>query len=130
MSTSSTPMKESKEDVSSQSSALQVLEATPIDAEAEKRAVRRMDMAVLPIMTMYYLLSFLDRANIGNARVAGLQKALHMTDHQYQICVTVLYVPYICAELPANLLLRKLTPSLVMPTLLTAWGLIVTFQGE
>ncbi|KAJ8080518.1 hypothetical protein AAF712_003076 [Marasmius tenuissimus] len=129
MSTSSTPMKESKEDVSSQSSALQVLEATPIDAEAERRAVRRMDMAVLPIMTMYYLLSFLDRANIGNARVAGLQKALHMTDHQYQICVTVLYVPYICAELPANLLLRKLTPSLVMPTLLTAWGLIVTFQG-
>ena len=52
-------MKQSKEDVSSQSSALQVLKARPIDAEAEKRAVRRLDMAVLPIMTMYYLLSFL-----------------------------------------------------------------------
>ena len=28
----------------------------------------------------------------GNARVAGLQKGLGMTDHQYQICITVTYV--------------------------------------
>ncbi|KAL0571337.1 hypothetical protein V5O48_010619 [Marasmius crinis-equi] len=128
---SSMPMssKESREEVASESSDLQKLEVTTTDEQAEKRAVRRLDFAILPIMTMYYLLSFLDRANIGNARVAGLQKALHMTDHQYQVCVTVLYVPYIFAELPANLVLRKLTPSLVMPTLLTIWGLIVTFQG-
>jgi hypothetical protein len=30
--------------------------------------------------------------DIGNARVSGLQKDLHMTDRQYQVCVTVLYV--------------------------------------
>ena len=28
----------------------------------------------------------------GNTRVAGLQRGLGMTDHQYQICVTVTYV--------------------------------------
>lgn len=105
------------------------MQVTYIDFAAEKRAVRRMDCAILPIMTLYYFLSFLDRGNIGNARVAGLQKALHMTDYQYSVCVTVLYVPYIFAELPSNLLLRKLTPRIVMPTLLTIWGLIVTFQG-
>ena len=33
-----------------------------------------------------------DRSNIGNARVAGLQKDLHLTDKQYQTVVTVLYV--------------------------------------
>ncbi|KAF9025133.1 MFS general substrate transporter [Hymenopellis radicata] len=95
----------------------------------ERKAVRKLDYAVLPIMTMFYLLSFLDRANIGNARVAGLQKDLGLTDHQYQICVTVLFVPYIFAELPANLLLRKIGPGLLMPTLLTIWGVIVTLQG-
>lgn len=84
---------------------------------------------------------------LGNARVAGLQKQLHLTDTQYQICVTVLYVyvfmrlincatyltkalrPYIVAELPANLLLRKVGPRLVMPTLLTIWGVMVILQG-
>lgn len=29
---------------------------------------------------------------LGNARVAGLQKGLNMTDHQYSICVTITYM--------------------------------------
>ncbi|KAJ4494769.1 MFS general substrate transporter [Lentinula edodes] len=95
----------------------------------EKQAVRRLDFAILPMMTMFYLLSFLDRANIGNARVAGLQKDLGMSDRQYQVCVTILYVPYICAELPSNLLLRKIGPRYLMPSLLTLWGLMVALQG-
>ncbi|KAF5391364.1 hypothetical protein D9757_001855 [Collybiopsis confluens] len=95
----------------------------------ERKAVRRLDVVILPMISMFYLLSFLDRANIGNARVAGLQKNLGMTDHQYQICITVLYVPYILAELPANLLLRKIGPRYLMPSLLTAWGTMVALQG-
>ncbi|KAF5377027.1 hypothetical protein D9757_007751 [Collybiopsis confluens] len=58
----------------------------------ERQAVRRMDLYILPIMSMFYFLSFLDRSNIGNARVAGLEKSLNMTDYQYEICITVLYV--------------------------------------
>jgi MFS family permease len=37
--------------------------------------------------------------------------------------------PYILSELPSNLLLRKIGPNLLMPTLLTVWGTIVTLQG-
>lgn len=37
--------------------------------------------------------------------------------------------PYIAAELPANLLLRKIGPRLLMPSLLTIWGIMVTLQG-
>jgi len=71
-----------------------------------------------------------------------------MTDAQYQICLTVLFVsvnvypvviflienfffsPYIASELPSNLILRKIGPSILMPTLLTIWGIIVTLQGR
>ncbi|KAF6759370.1 major facilitator superfamily domain-containing protein [Ephemerocybe angulata] len=99
------------------------------DMELERRAKLKLDLTLLPVMTMFYLLSFLDRANIGNARIAGLQEALKLSDRQYQICVTILYVPYICAELPANLLLRRIGPNILMPAILTLWGLVVTFQG-
>jgi len=37
--------------------------------------------------------------------------------------------PYIASELPSNLILRKIGPSILMPTLLTVWGVIVTLQG-
>ncbi|XP_006461486.1 hypothetical protein AGABI2DRAFT_222276 [Agaricus bisporus var. bisporus H97] len=98
-------------------------------SDDEKRAVRKLDYTIIPVMTMFYFLSFLDRANIGNARVAGLQKDLGLTDHQYQVVLTVLYVPYIVSELPSNLLLRYVGPNILMPTVLTAWGVIVTLQG-
>ncbi|THU80545.1 MFS general substrate transporter [Dendrothele bispora CBS 962.96] len=94
-----------------------------------RKAVRKIDMMILPVMTAFYLLSFLDRANIGNARVAGLQRDLGMSDHQYSVAVTVLFIPYILSEIPANLLLRKIGPSILLPTLLTVWGIIVTLQG-
>ena len=37
--------------------------------------------------------------------------------------------PYILAELPANLVLRKIGPKVLMPSLLTIWGMMVTLQG-
>ncbi|CAL1713318.1 unnamed protein product [Somion occarium] len=122
----STPIKTVKDGHPNESSEW---EADPVDELAEKRAVRKLDCTVLPLMTMFYLLSFLDRANIGNARVAGLQADLHLTDHQYQVAVTVTFVPYIAAELPSNLLLRRIGPSLLMPSLLVIWGAIVTLHG-
>lgn len=100
-----------------------------VDVAAERRAVRKLDLTLLPIITMFYFLSFLDRSNIGNAKVAGLEKSLKLTNYQYEICVTALYAPYIAAELPANLLLRRVGPKILLPTLLTIWGIMVTLQG-
>lgn len=78
-----------------------------------------------------------------------MQKTLKLTDHQFQIAITVLYVyvmllvlrpppqclnesfrPYICTELPANLVLKKIGPNILMPTILVLWGIVVTFQGR
>ncbi|KAF5335882.1 hypothetical protein D9757_015139 [Collybiopsis confluens] len=63
------------------------------DPAMEKRVWRKIDFYVLPIVAMFYLLSFLDRTNVANARVAGLQTALKMTNKQYSIALTVTYVP-------------------------------------
>ena len=55
-----------------------------LDRELERKTVLKLDLLLVPMMCALYLLAFLDRANIGNARVAGLQKDLGITDHQYQ----------------------------------------------
>lgn len=62
-------------------------ESVPVDdieAKLEKQTVMKLDLLLVPMMCAIYLLAFLDRANIGNARVAGLQEDLELTDHQYQ----------------------------------------------
>ncbi|GAA5974985.1 hypothetical protein JCM5350_004531 [Sporobolomyces pararoseus] len=93
--------------------------------EEFKAAVRRLDWIVLPLTAAIYLLNFLD----GNAKVAGLQKDLHLTSRQYLICITVTYVPYIVSELPSNLLLKKIGPQILIPTLVTVWGIVSCLTG-
>lgn len=53
-------------------------------AAFDRKLLWKMDLIVVPLIAMLYLLVFIDRVNIGNARVAGMQRDLQMNDHQYQ----------------------------------------------
>lgn len=59
---------------------------------------------------MLYLLAYLDRGNIGNARLAGLEEDLNMTGEQYNVALTIFFVSYIVFEVPANMALKHLSP--------------------
>ena len=41
------------------------------------------------MLTLLYVLAFLDRGNIGNAKVAGMNKELNLTGTQYNLALTV-----------------------------------------
>ena len=55
------------------------------DPALEKKLVWRMDLLLMPIMSIMFIFLFLDRGNIGNARVAGLQKDIGASDFQFQL---------------------------------------------
>jgi len=98
-------------------------------AALDRRVWWKLDLCILPVVTMFYFLSWLDRTNLGNARVAGLQKDLHLTNAQYSMALTVTFIPYILSEIPSNLLLKIVGPNLLLPALLTLWGVVTTVQG-
>ncbi|KAK0243687.1 major facilitator superfamily domain-containing protein [Armillaria nabsnona] len=100
-----------------------------LDVVSARRVWLKLDLFLLPVIAMLYFLSFLDRTNIGNARIAGLQRDLQMTNKQYSIALTVTYVTNIATELPSNLLLRVIGPNYLLPTILISWGAVTTLQG-
>jgi hypothetical protein len=53
----------------------------------EKKLLRRIDLALVPYLSLLYLLSFLDRVNIGQANVAGLKQDLRLVGNEYQIAL-------------------------------------------
>lgn len=57
----------------------------------EKKILRKMDLHLIPMLALLYLLSFLDRGNIGNAKIEGLQETLGMTGAQYNWCLTAFF---------------------------------------
>lgn len=44
-------------------------------------------------------------------------------------CLTVFFFTYAAFEVPSNLLLKKLRPSIWLPTIMVAWGVVMTLMG-
>lgn len=88
-----------------------------------------MDLRLIPMLAALYLLSFLDRGNIGNAKIQGLQTDLKLTGPQYNLCATVFFFTYCAFEIPSNLLLKRFRPSIWLPSIMVAWGTVMTLMG-
>jgi hypothetical protein len=70
--------------------------------------ILQIDRWIIPVVAIQYLLAFIDRANIGNARLAGLEKDLGLTGYDYNILLSIFYVSY--SEF-SPLPMRKIGPS-------------------
>ena len=95
----------------------------PIDRAAEKRLIRKCDLYVIPVLSLLYSLAFMDRINIGNARLQGLEKDLKMKGQDYNVALFIFFVPYILFEVPSNLLIRKIAPSTWLSSIMILWGI-------
>ncbi|OCK80111.1 putative MFS transporter [Lepidopterella palustris CBS 459.81] len=101
-----------------------------IDTQRHTRLILlKLDSRILPILALLFLCSFLDRTNVGNAKILGLAKDIHITDLQYDQGLAVFYATYIASELPSNLVLKKVSPKIWLPTLTVTWGLITMCLG-
>ena len=80
------------------------LELEPNPALDRKIKWRR-DVVLIPILGLMYLVMFLDRTNIANARIEGLEKGLNMPSNGYNVALTLFYIPFVLFEIPSNLIL-------------------------
>ncbi|GAA87430.1 MFS transporter [Aspergillus luchuensis IFO 4308] len=95
----------------------------------EKALLRKLDFRLLPPLTILYLLSFLDRSNVGNARLEGMATEIHMSGDQYLTGLTLYFIGYVLFEVPCNIVLKKTTPRIWLPTLTLVWGVVATLLG-
>lgn len=100
-----------------------------IDPAVEKALLRKLDLWIVPPVMLLYLLSFLDRVNIGNARLYGMEEDLGLVGDQYQVAVSILFVTYILSELPSNLVIKRFKPSRWISFITTSWGVVATLTG-
>ncbi|KAL3421754.1 major facilitator superfamily transporter [Phlyctema vagabunda] len=105
-------------------------------SQAENRAlIRKQDLRIVPLCAAIYLLCYLDRSNIGNARTLNANKGhdllseTGMTAYQYTIALMVFLVAYGIFEVPSNYFLKKLSPSKWIAFLMFSWGSITVGLG-
>ncbi|KAM5372976.1 hypothetical protein ACJZ2D_007187 [Fusarium nematophilum] len=95
----------------------------------DKKLMWKVDMWLIPWLSLLYLLSFLDRTNIGNARLAGMEPDLNMSGTDYNLSLTIFFISYALAEPITNGLLKRLSPRIFFTGIIFAWGVIMTLMG-
>ncbi|KAL8898747.1 MAG: hypothetical protein Q9207_006547 [Kuettlingeria erythrocarpa] len=100
-----------------------------IDPALNQRITWRFDTHIIPWLFGVWLLAFIDRSNIGNARIDGLATDLKLDGNKFNIALTVFYIPYVLVDVPSNWVVKYLGANRYLPGLLIAWGIVGTCTG-
>ncbi|KAJ5011571.1 COPII coat assembly protein sec16 [Colletotrichum sp. SAR 10_99] len=91
----------------------------------EKKLRWKIDLMIMPLIVWTYLMNYIDRNNYAAARLQGLEADLNLTDTQYQIGLSVLFITYVLAQVPSNMMLNQIgKPAYYLGFFTIAWGLV------
>lgn len=102
-----------------------------LSADEEKKLLRQIDWRLLPLLSVIYMVKTIDAANLSNARIMdqgtprNVMTELGMTSNMYNLVTTAYYIPYILAETPSNLLVKKFKPSVWQSRIMISWGIVL-----
>lgn len=114
------PMVQSESPVPSETG----LPLPPFDKAAEKRILRKLDLKVLPILWLLYLVCFVDRSNIGNAKIQGMDSELKLKGQKYNVAVFTFNIGYLIAGVPLSIVFKKTGPK-SLAVMMFCWGKLV-----
>lgn len=96
--------------------------------DEERALIRKLDVRLVLFVALLYMMSFLDRSNIGNAKIAGLMEDLDITDDQFQWLLTAFYVTYILFEW-MTICYKIFPPHIYISCCVFAWGVLASLQS-
>lgn len=94
--------------------------------------VRKLDRRILPIACLMYLFAFLDRSNLGNARLQGLPADVlggDPTGKRFDWVNSVFFFSYILCSVPATILAKLIPPRRWLGCAAIGWGICSTLMS-
>ncbi|EYS91611.1 MFS transporter [Cupriavidus sp. SK-4] len=102
------------------------IQQTPIDAtlpDLEKRTYDKVFWRTVPLFFVCYVISYLDRVNIGFAKLQMLGD-LDLTDNVYALAASMLFWGYVLFEMPSNLILHRVGARRWISRIMISWGCV------
>ncbi|KAF5983807.1 tartrate transporter [Fusarium coicis] len=93
-----------------------------VDHIAERQLCRKFDVRLMPVLAIMYLFNALDKGNLGNAQTVGLSDDLNFKPNQYNLLVSIFFVPYVIFAPPTAIIGKKYGPARVLPILMFTFG--------
>jgi MFS family permease len=96
---------------------------TNSDQSLETRTYHKVDVRLLPFLFLCYILAYLDRVNVGFAKLQML-KDLSMSDAAFATGAGIFFIGYFFFEVPSNVLLKKFGARVWIARIMISWGVI------
>ncbi|KAK5046773.1 hypothetical protein LTR84_007126 [Exophiala bonariae] len=100
-----------------------------VTTEKGQRIMRSADYRLLPPLTVLYGLSFIDRTNLGFARIVGMSSDLQLTGNKYNVVLMLFFITYTLFEIPSNTIIRRVSVRYYLSALIIGWGTVAMCFG-
>jgi sugar phosphate permease len=97
-------------------------------APVEAKTIHKLRMRIIPFVLLLYVISFLDRINIGFAALT-MNKELAITRQQFGLVAGIFFFGYFLFEIPSNLLMHRIGARIWIARILITWGILATLTG-
>lgn len=98
-----------------------------IDEAREKAIVRKITWRIVPFVFLLYIISYLDRANIGYAALQ-MNAELAPSSEAFGFASGVFFIGYFLFEVPSNVVLNKYGARVWIARILVSWGILATLS--
>ncbi|OJJ42259.1 hypothetical protein ASPZODRAFT_77400 [Penicilliopsis zonata CBS 506.65] len=93
-------------------------------AAIERRLKLKLDLRLFSCLIIMYILNYIDRNALPIAKLVGIESELGLSSTDYASCLSILYVGYLLMQIPSNLMLSRMRPSLYLPGAMIIWGCV------
>ncbi|KAL2838973.1 major facilitator superfamily domain-containing protein [Aspergillus pseudoustus] len=90
----------------------------------ERRFILKLDLGLLLAACLGFFIKYLDQSNLNNAFVSGMKEDLGMYANQLNYVQTLWTVGYIIGEVPSNILITRVRPSIWISAMQIVWSVL------
>ncbi len=84
---------------------------------------RKVYWRLLPLLFLCYLVSYLDRVNVGFAKLQ-MNEALQFNEAVYGLGAGIFFIGYFLFEIPSNMILRRVGAGVWISRIMISWGIV------
>lgn len=95
-----------------------------IDIRLERKIRFKLDIHTLPLICLLYLFNALNKGNISNAKTDTIQEDLNIVGNQWNIMLSIFYIPFVLFAFPLSLVVKRYNAARVLPILAFIFGSI------
>lgn len=90
----------------------------------EIRLVHKLDFRIMPVLWFMYFLNYVDRGALSQAKLNSLESDLDMHGEDFNTAVSILVIGYVLMQIPSNMLLTRVRPSVYLASCMFCWSII------